>query len=383
MIADEESKSKERCAAPNLAIKLRPLDRTNPIELYHMVQNAGWPLLPRDCTFLQTSPDVEAFGVYAAPYEKVKDSVKIGKLGTGEELLIGSTIVSFYGSYTTIGLVIVSDPFRQRGIATKLMEHALAISKNPPQPRSDQPKASFLTTTAMGEPLYRTLGFNTIGRGHLVRKSLSNIGKSPTSPPLGMHFISIFLSDTITGKKKEGLPKKVSYLDIWSAALRMSDSATRSSRARITTGYLAESCIHFMLQGTTVRAWCSVRACSRSDRMVNPLIAYNADEALSLLNYAIQAQVPLEKKENRHLIPVNESLAQQGIQVPLDLRAGDSENIESSLLANDFQPLLPLTILKHDHHVFNKEASTKEDSFSNNKESQAPAQYAFLDVALM
>jgi GNAT superfamily N-acetyltransferase len=99
--------------------------------------------------------------------------------------IVSSTAVFPYGpALAAIGMVLVMPAWQGRGLAAALMRHALEVLQ-PPVP------AHVLIATPQGFPLYRRLGFVTVG--HVRRLSVS----APSWPAGGNRVVSLTAQDVV------------------------------------------------------------------------------------------------------------------------------------------------------------------------------------------
>lgn len=447
---------------PNLAIKVRRLDeKVGPRALYQFSEKAGWRYTLRDCLFLHASPDVEAFGIFAVPVPPSPTAeaenqaaggsghngehgggdarrvdgdsagcadTKVGKCSAGDELLIGTTIVSFCGTYTGIGLVVVAEAFRRRGIASRLVEHAIAVSRQRPPPNRDtsgdeevnlsQPNRVTLVASQMGEPLYRKLDFEVKGPITMLRLPIVD-GQAPLAQaaqkavlPPGHRLLSFFLGELVGAKSNQKSAKGhsssegVDRMQLLTDALRMADEAINGTRGRLTMGFLAEGSLHMIVRDVDangphhgkhrkasarrpgIAAWCGVRACSDVDRYIGPVIAHSSEMAQSLILNALPAQLSLEDQVGHRLVGNREGsngAAEQSFLISLDSRYAQANQgaldggLEGNLRAEGFEEFAKINLMER---KISTDSAQKNLGGPTGVDDPIPHQYAMLDVAL-
>lgn len=96
-----------------------------------------------------------------------------GFVAEADGRLIGSAFACHQGGVSTIGLVIVSQPYQGKGIGGQLMERALhAVGQ----------RTALLNATAAGAPLYRKLGFQAVGQVEQHQGHALVVGPTPLEP---------------------------------------------------------------------------------------------------------------------------------------------------------------------------------------------------------
>jgi len=91
----------------------------------------------------------------------------------GAEIASSGALFGFGPSLASIGMILVAPSYRGRGLARAMMRHCLAAAGATPV---------MLIATAMGEPLYRTLGFVEVER--MCRVLLVVDGQAHRLPPI-------------------------------------------------------------------------------------------------------------------------------------------------------------------------------------------------------
>jgi GNAT superfamily N-acetyltransferase len=161
------------------------------------------------------------------------------------QLIATAALLPYSAGNAWISMVLVTESWRRRGIATKLVDACLATAKQ-------LGLTSWLDATPAGATVYGPLGFAPILE--LRRLRLANSGSSAAAPPLGVCDPAAFVA------------RDRNAMGFLRGAL-LAEFAGRPASRMVTNG----------------NAMALVRA-GRTARHIGPLFADSADEALALVN---------------------------------------------------------------------------------------------------
>lgn len=153
-----------------------------------------------------------------------------------------------FGAVCSLGRLVVDSAHQGRGHARRLLEHLLALDR-------DATTRVTVVATAEGEPLYRRLGFRTVGRLH---KLVGTVGLTH-APSLA--------------------PLTVDRLDAVCALDRAVLGATRASLLRLRHG----GCTRAAVTGRDALTGYAMRVRQGGHAVLGPVIAADAHEAFELL----------------------------------------------------------------------------------------------------
>jgi GNAT superfamily N-acetyltransferase len=170
---------------------------------------------------------------------------------------VGTTVTCVFDSVAWIAMVLVDEPARHQGIATRLVQHALdhLDRRNVPTVRLD--------ATPLGRPVYERLGF--AAEYELTR--LQGTGSS------------IAVEKSVAPVRSEEVE----------AVVDLDRSVTGTNRGRLLERLLDEQrdSVRIVRDGSTIRGFAMLRAGSRATQ-IGPAVALSPDAGRALLDWCLQ-----------------------------------------------------------------------------------------------
>ncbi len=205
-------------------IRVRPMTTADvPLGL-RLSETAGWNQIAADWRrFLDLQPD----GCFVAEYN-----------GTA----VGTTTTCIFGSVAWIGMVLVEESVRGRGVGTSLMRHALSFL-------DERGIATVrLDARPMGQPLYERLGF--VEQYRIAHYE----GTLPIAP--------------------EGASIQLAPSESWESLTDLDEKITRTDRSRVLMSLFAEhpQSVRFIRLGPYVGGYLTVRPGRKAVRL-GPCVA--------------------------------------------------------------------------------------------------------------
>ena len=283
------------------------------------------PNLPYEIDFLRLDPSIDAVGYFGSDSDPA------------QEAPLGVANLLFDGRKTFLGLLIVDEQQRRRGIGARLVRWAIEASMQ----AETRPATIGLVASQQGAPLYKGLGFHTIGHSSLYELPAGDHGSSGERQEKARQvlFARIEQLGTMHNGKQ-----------LWAQAVGMlSDSTCSIPRTTRLSALVQPHYAHLLYDASDdadprLLAWCAVRPYSAQDWVIGLLMAPRLEEALEVIK-----AVPSQQLAAEHLCGRGTVEQPSGsFFLHLDSRSGQDGELARALEDMGWRQLQTLEILEKD-----------------------------------